>query len=132
VIAVRDHRERFGNAQPVVVTFAGDPARLGAYTDHLQLASADIPLLADPARELYHYLGATRGRLSDVWSIGTLRMYARLLRRGRRLRMVRDDTRQLGADAIVDADGRLTHVWLPDGPDHRPSIAEILAVLDRL
>ena len=84
--------------------------------------------MSDPDRVLYRALGAGRGRIRDVWSLGTLRMYARLLYRGMRLRRPIEDTRQLGADAVIDRDGALVHAWLPDGPDHRPTVDEIAAV----
>jgi hypothetical protein len=127
VIAVRDHIDELDGLRPVVVSFHDDPERLAGYRTYLGI---DFPIVADPERALYRALGAERGRLTDVWSFGTLRMYMRLVRQGRRLRDVRllaDDTRQLGADAIVDAHGRLTHLWLPDGPDHRPTIEQIAA-----
>ncbi|CAN5529698.1 hypothetical protein BH23ACT3_BH23ACT3_06860 [soil metagenome] len=71
-------------------------------------------------------LGAERGSLWRVSSPGTIMMYARLIRRGRTLTRSTDDTRQLGADAVVGRDGRLARVWLPDGPVHRPQVAELV------
>ena len=118
---MRDHLDRLGEVQPVVVSFNDDVGRLAAYRDFLEV---DFPFVSDPERQLYQALGAERGRLRDVWSLGTLRMYARLLVRGMRLRVPIEDTRQLGADAVVDRAGRVVHVWLPDGPDHRPTIDE--------
>ena len=125
---MRDHLDELGDVQPVVVSFNDDVSRLSAYRDHL---GVDFPFVSDPDRELYHELGAGRGTIRDVWSLGTLRMYARLLYQGMRLHRPIEDTRQLGADAVIDSDGRLVQVWRPDGPDHRPSVAEIAAVLDR-
>ena len=122
---MRDHLDRLGDVQPVVVSFAHDWHRLAAYRDHL---GVDFPFVADPDRALYRALGAGRGRVRDVWSLGTLRMYARLLLQGMRLRRPVEDTRQLGADAVIDRDGKVVHVWLPDGPDRRPTIDEIIAV----
>ena len=55
MIAVRDHTDQFGDAQPVVVTFAHDASRLSAYRDHLELP---FPVLADADRALYRMLGA--------------------------------------------------------------------------
>lgn len=112
---------------PVVITFAADPSRLAAYGAHLEL---DIPVLTDVDRVLYDMLGAGRTSLAKVWNPGTLAMYGRLVVRGRRLRLPRDDTRQLGADALLDADGRLRRVWLPASPDARPSIAELAAEIE--
>ncbi len=122
---MRDHLDELGTVQPVVVSFADDVGRLAAYREHL---GVDFPFVSDPERALYRALGAGRGTLRDVWSLGTLRIYARLLYRGMRLRRPIEDTRQLGADAVIDRAGELVHVWLPDGPDHRPTIAEIAAV----
>lgn len=123
MIAVRDHLDQLGDAQPVVVTFADDPTRLAAYREHLDI---EFPVVADVDRVVYDLLGAGRGTLRDVWSPGTLAMYARLLRRGRRLRRTTDDTRQLGADAVIGRDGRLRRVWLPPSPDARPTIESII------
>jgi len=129
VVAVRDHFHSQADVLPIVVTFTGDHSRLAAYREHLDL---DVPLLADTNRELYGLLGAGRGSVRQVWSPGTIAMYARLLRRGRRLRPTTEDTRQLGADAIVDPEGRLRRVWLPPSPDARPPVADIGTALDNL
>ena len=123
MIAVRDHLDRLGDALPVVITFTDDPRRLAAYREHLNLA---FPVLADVDRTLYDLLGAGRGSVRKVWSPGTLAMYGRLLRRGRRLQRPTGDTRQLGADVIVGRNGRLGRVWLPPSPDARPSIDAIV------
>jgi hypothetical protein len=114
--------------RPVVISFVDDADRLSAYREHL---AVDFPVVADPDRLLYRALGAERGRLRDVWSRGTLRMYVDLIRKGRKLRRPRDDTRQLGADAVVGPDGRLEALWLPASPDTRPSITEIAATIRR-
>jgi hypothetical protein len=123
VIAVRDHLEQLGDALPVVVTFTDDPQRLAAYREHLDIG---FPVLADVDRVLYDLLGAGRGSIRKVWSPGTLAMYGRLLLRGRRLHAPTEDTRQLGADAIVGSDGRLRRVWLPESPDARPPITAMI------
>ena len=129
MIAVRDHLGQLGDALPVVITFVDDPARLVAYRAYLGVA---FPVLADTDRVLYHLLGAGRGSIRDVWSPGTIKMYVRLIRRGRRLRIPTDDTRQLGADAVLDRDGRLHRVWLPPSPDSRPTLEEVAAVIRAL
>ena len=129
MIAVRDHLDRLGEALPIVITFSDDPARLAAYRTHLQI---EFPVLADVDRVLYRVFGAGRGSLRRVWSPGTLAMYARLVRRGRRLRGPTEDTRQLGADAVIDREGRLSRLWLPPGPDARPSVEEIIGAAREL
>ena len=126
MIAVRDHLDQLGDALPVVVTFAHDAAQLAAYRRHLDIP---FPLLSDSDRALYHLLGAGRGSIRDVWSPGTIAMYVGLIRHGRKLRRPTDDTRQLGADAVIDRLGRLHRRWLPSGPDQRPPIAELIAAV---
>jgi len=129
VIAVRDHLDQLGDTLPVVVTFTDDPTRLAAYRTHLAVG---FPIVADVDRVLYRMLGAGRGSLRRVWSPGTMLMYARLLRRGRRLHPPTENTRQLGADAVVDRGGRLHRLWLPEGPDTRPDVEEIIEAVRQL
>lgn len=126
MVAVRDHLDQIGDATVAVVTFAA-PERLDAYRRHLDLP---FPVLSDPNRTLYSLLGAGRGSHRQVWSPGTLRLYARLLRRGARLRRPTEDIRQLGADVVIGRDGRLRYLALPSSPDARPPVAELLAALD--
>jgi hypothetical protein len=126
VIAVRDHLDQFGDATIAVVTFA-DPARLAAYRDHLDVP---FPIVADLDRRLYRLVGAERGTTRQVWSLGTVRMYARLLRQGRRLRRPTEDIHQLGADAVIGRDGAVRYLSLPASPDSRPPISELIEALD--
>ena len=121
---MRDHRHELGDVLPVLVTFAQDVHRLSDYRDHLGI---DFPVLADADRRLYAAVGAGRGDLRRGWSPGTIATYARLVLRGRRLRRPNEDTRQLGADLLIDAEGRLARLWLPSGPDRRPDIDDLLA-----
>ncbi len=86
--------------------------------------------MADVDRTLYRLLGAERGTSRQMWSAGTIRMYARLLRAGRRLRWPTEDIQQLGADAVIGRDGTLRYLSLPSTPDARPPIGELIAALD--
>jgi hypothetical protein len=126
VIAVRDHLDQFGDARIAVVTFAA-PDRLAAYREHLRLP---FDVVADTDRVLYELLGAERGTNRQVWSPGTIRMYARLIRAGRRLRRPTEDIRQLGADAVIGRNGQLRYLSLPSSPDARPPISDLVAALD--
>ena len=123
---MRDHLGQFGDARVAVVTFAA-PHRLGAYRDHLRLP---FTVVTDVDRRLYELLGALRAGNRQVWSLGTLRMYARLVRGGRRLSRPTEDIHQLGADAVVGRDGTLRYLSLPSTPDARPPITELIAALD--
>lgn len=126
MIAVRDHLDQFGDATIVVVTFAA-PELLAAYRDHLAIPFA---IVTDVDRRLYRLLGAGLGSNRQIWSFGTLRMYAGLLLRGRRLRKPTEDIHQLGADAVVGRDGRLRYLSLPATPDARPPVSDLIAALD--
>jgi hypothetical protein len=86
--------------------------------------------VADTDRTLYQLLGAERGSNRQVWSAGTIRMYPRLIRSGRRLRRPTEDIRQLGADAVVGRDGDLRFLSLPSTPDARPPIGDLIAALN--
>jgi hypothetical protein len=127
VAAVRDHLAEFDDCAVAVVTFA-DPADLDAYREHLALP---FPVLTDPDRSLYRELGFERAGWRTVYNRGTLTLYARLLRQGRRLRRPVEDTRQLGGDAVYGPDGELSIVFRPPSPDARPSIAELVAAVQR-
>ena len=126
MITVRDHLDQFGDAAVVVVTFAA-PERLAAYRDHLAIP---FTIVTDVERRLYHLLGAEHGSNRQIWSLGTLRMYAGLLRRGRRLSKPTEDIHQLGADAVIGRDGRLRYLSLPATPDARPPVSDLIAALD--
>jgi peroxiredoxin len=126
VVAVADHLDAFGDAVVAVVGFA-PPERLAALRAHL---GVDLPFLADPDRRVYALLGAGRGRWWRVWSPGTLRRYARLVRAGHRLRRPTEDVYQLGADAVIGRDGRLRYLALPPSPNARPPVSALVAALD--
>ena len=123
---MRDHLDQFGDATIVVVTFAS-PERLAAHRDHLAIPFA---IVTDVDRRLYRLLGAERGSNCQIWSFGTLRMYAGLLLRGRKPRKPTEDIHQLGADAVIGRDGRLRYLSLPSTPDARPPVSELIAALD--
>ncbi len=122
---MRGRIEEFGDTQVAIVTFT-DPAHLDAYRAHLDVP---FPIVTDVDRRLYRALGLARGTRRQVWSFGTLKMYAQLLRQGRRLRPATDDIRQLGADVVVDRDGRIVAIFRPPTPDARPGVDELLAAL---
>lgn len=127
MLAVRGHLDHMGDIEVAVVTFAA-PDELAPYRRHLDLP---FPVLADPDRSLYRRFGFPRASFRAVYGVGTLRMYARLLRQGRRLRLPQQDTRQLGGDVVVGPDGRIVEVFRPRSPDDRPSMADVLAAVNR-
>lgn len=89
------------------------------------------PLLVDRDRTLYASYGMERGTWWNIFGPSSLWVYAKLLIRGRRIRLPHDDTRQLGGDVLIDPAGivRLHHVGT--GPADRPAVDKILDLADK-
>jgi len=123
---VREHRadlERLG-ARAIAVSFSpAEPVAMLAR--HLEWP---WPFLSDPDRLAYARLRVPRAPLRDVYTAGTLQRYARALLQGRRLRRPVEDTRQLGADAVV-VDGHAVRILRPRSPDDRPAMETLLDAL---
>jgi hypothetical protein len=98
------------------------PGPLAAIARHLGWPGL---VLTDPGRVLYQRLGIGRAPLWQVYSPGTLATYAAALARGHRLTRPVEDTRQLGADAIM-ARGVIRRLWRPRTPDDRPPASEVI------
>lgn len=82
-------------------------------------------VLADPERVLYRRLGVGRARWWRIYTPGTLAIYARAIRGRQKLRRPEEDTRQLGADAVM-VSGTVRTLWRPASPDARPTAAAVL------
>ncbi|HUP76640.1 MAG TPA: AhpC/TSA family protein [Acidimicrobiales bacterium] len=126
---MRDELERHGRLDDVdvaVVTFARAKF-LDGYRQHL-----DIPfsVLSDEHRDTYRAYGLGRGSLRRIYRPATIKKYAQLMRAGKKLRRPTDDTRQLGGDFVVGADGLLRFAYRPVAPDDRPAPADMIAALD--
>lgn len=123
-----EQRARFATARVACVTFA-EPVMLAAFESGLGLDR--IELYGDPDRHSYDALGFGRGSIRRVWLDPRVWLrYAQLLLRGRRPEPVRQDTLQLGGDAVLDAEGRLRWIFRSRGPDERPSVERLLAALE--
>jgi len=105
-----------------VVTFETSPL-VRAYLADTSIA---WPVLIDAERRVYRAYGMHRGRLSDIWGLGTWMAYAKELARGRLPRSSGGDTRQLGGDVLIDPDGQVRLHHVGRGPADRPSVAAIL------
>lgn len=91
------------------------PDALATLARHLGL---DGTVLSDPDRMLYQRLGLHHIPVWHVYSSGTLARYAAAVPAGTRLQRPVEDTRQLGADALVVA-GVARRLWRPATPDDR-------------
>ncbi len=112
-------------AAVVLITFTR-PRNLAVFR---RLLGIEYAVLADETRAAYRSYGLGRGRWWRIWTWGTLRAYGRLLRAGHHLRRPTEDTRQLGGDFVVDAQGRIAYVHRSRTPDDRPSVDELVAAV---
>ncbi len=125
---MRDRLDDFGDDTEVVLVTFTSPSALAGYRSRHDLP---FPILLDPDRETYRAFGFGRASTRRVWSLGTLRTYARLLRRDGlgSLERPTEDTRQLGGDMVIDRAGTLRWGFWSEGPDDRPSVDELVAAV---
>ncbi len=130
VQAEHDRRPDTGDVGLVLVGFSPDHDRLAVIARAMWWRGA---VLTDPQRELYSRLGIGRAPLWRVYRPATLATYARAALGRTRHQPVRrlprrpdEDTRQLGADAVL-VDGVVRVLWRPRSPDDRPPAGEVVA-----
>lgn len=114
-----------GDAEVVVVTFA-NPRVLRGYRRRF---ADPLTVVADEERLLYRALGFGRGSFWRVWGWKSARKYIELLREGHQLERTDSDTRQLGGNAVIAADGTLAWVFAGEGPDDRPTVDQIISAV---
>ncbi len=115
---MRDRLAELDPASVVLVTFTRQ-RNLRGFRARLELP---FPVLADEERATYRAYGLGRGPWWRVWGLATIRRYAALLARGRRLGRPSEDVLQLGGDFVVGPDGRLVYVHRSTGPPDRPPV----------
>lgn len=90
-------------------------------------------MIADPERTLYQMLGARRPKPLWVLRPRVATAGLRALRAGERVSVTPgDDTLQLGADVVLDRDGRIVFLHLAADAADRTPPEELIAVLRRL
>ncbi len=109
------------------MTFA-EPRALRGFERKMELP---YPVYGDPDRATYRALGFGRASARRVWLDPRVwRRYAGLLLWGRRPGGApKQDTLQLGGDAVVDGQARLSWTYRSEGPDDRPSVEELVAAV---
>ena len=85
-----------------------------------------FPLLSDQERDTYRAYGLQSGNLRQIFSLGTVLAYVKLLAQGRMYHFRRSDLRQLGGDFIVDPDGIIRYQHRSAAPHDRPSVDELI------
>ncbi len=96
-----------------------------------QETGISFPVLTDPERMIYQKYGLERSWVRS-WNLRTIWKYIRLLSSGRKWRGILGDSAQLGADFVIDKNGIIQLSYYSFDPTDRPSISEILTVLQRL
>ena len=95
--------------------------------------SASALVIADPERTLYKALGARRPKPLWVLRPRVAAVGVRAILAGERPGVTKgDDTLQLGADVVVDRDGRIAFLHLASDAADRTPPEELVAVLRRL
>jgi hypothetical protein len=121
---VLHERQQLG-VRVVVVGFA-EPESLRTYQQRQGLQ--ELLVLADPDRRAYRAFGLGRGRFARIWLDPRVwARYLRLILAGARPEPAREDPLQLGGDALLDAEGRITWIYRSRGPEDRPSLEQIAA-----
>jgi AhpC/TSA antioxidant enzyme len=124
-MAVRDHLADLHPAKVVLITFS-EQHRLHAYKELLRLP---FEVLSDADRVFYRAFGLGQASTFRLYRPKTLRMYARLLRKGRRIQRPVEDTHQLGGDFLIDPQGRIAWQYHSAGPDDRPDVSVLVEQL---
>jgi hypothetical protein len=113
----------------IVALFFSQVPRLPEYRVRFDIPDT-IPLLADEGRTVYKAYGMRIGALREIYSPQVIAKYARLIRGGMKMRMKTDeDTRQLGGDVIVGADGRIILAHCSKNQADRPSVETLVAAI---
>lgn len=113
----------------VVVAFASAQSLIAYQHRH---GLDHLLVLSDPDRHAYRAFGLGRGSVLRIWLDPRVwARYLQLMLRGRRPEAAHEDTLQLGGDALVDSDGRITWIHRSRGPEDRPSVADIQMAIDR-
>ena len=126
--AAKDEFARKGIAI-VVISFAS-PERLASYQ---RAHRWSFPILADPERSAYTQFGLERLPWRRVFSLSTIKFYAGVLLKGRKIENYgRDDYRQSGGDFIVDGTGRILFAHRSHDPADRPTVQQLLAAVSEV
>jgi peroxiredoxin len=113
----------------IVISFA-EPTKLATYQERHQWP---FPVLADPNRSAYDSFALPRLSLARVFSPATLRLYAQLLWKRKRIENYgREDFYQSGGDFLIDRSGAVLLAHRSREPADRPSPTALLRQIDLL
>ena len=89
-------------------------------------------ILSDPQRVVYRAYGLASGTLLRLLAPGTIWTYIKLMAKGNRYRFGKSDLRQMGGDFVLDEGGLVAYEFRGTSPHQRPTVPELIAVLDRI
>ncbi|MBI3652758.1 MAG: hypothetical protein HY231_17180 [Acidobacteria bacterium] len=87
--------------------------------------------VADPELQSYHAYGLGRHSTRQAYGWKIVRRFLRLLWQGKPLRRPNGDTLQKGGDFVINRQGRLTLSHIGRDQSERPTVAEVLAALQK-
>lgn len=119
---MRDRLDELGDAAVVLVLFTRQ-RNLRGYRNRNGIP---FTVVTSEDRAAYRAYGLGRASVWRAYGWRTLKRYAELLLRGRRLERPTEDTLQLGGDFVVAPDGTLAYAFRSSGPDDRPSVDELV------
>lgn len=91
-----------------------------------------FPLLSDPERDAYQAYGLNSGKLRRIFGPGTIWAYVKLLAAGQLYHFRRSDFLQLGGNFVIDAAGVVRYEYRSAAPHDRPSVEQIVRILDTI
>lgn len=97
----------------------------------LQKEAITFPFLLDPGRSVYQAYGLERSFWRS-WHPRNLWFYLKRLFGGESIPRIRADPNQLGGDFLVDTDGLVRLAYPSEDAMDRPSLEELLSLLERL
>lgn len=91
-----------------------------------------FPVVGDPDRVAYRAFGLERTSWLTFLKPSVICGYLRLMLRGVRVKTPNagEDVRQLGGDFVLDSDGKVVWRFTSADPTARPSVGELLRVLE--
>ncbi|PKB63578.1 MAG: hypothetical protein BZY80_06480 [SAR202 cluster bacterium Io17-Chloro-G2] len=125
----RHHREIEDRNGAVLAVSFESSERISQLFRQMQLP---FPILSDPRRDTYRAYGLASGNLLRLWAPGTIWTYIKLLARGNWYHFGKSDLRQMGGDFVLDQGGLVAYEFRGASPHQRPTVSELLAVLDRI
>ena len=103
--------------------------RLSELSRQLQLP---FPVLSDPRRDVYRAYGLAGGTVLSLLAPGIIWAYLKLLAQGNWYHFGKSDLRQMGGDFVLDEGGLVAYEFRSASPHQRPTVSELIAVLNRI